>query len=286
METVPFQAPSYHEEHFGKKSFPTKVALIDADRYKHVVTYRVFQELDNGKKHSKELLNEIISDYLFKDIFSAFDAKAYVFCFSAPSEQVFRNYIAQEKKYKGNREGKKDDYYYERKFDDMAYVFEYVESRYPTLVFNDLEADDILSMLQDPEDTFIFSHDKDLKQVVGFHYNMTRHMIEYTSPEEGFDMLVRQMLQGDSTDNIPGLHGFGEKALEKFAIKTEKSGDMEKLIMCIKEYTDKKGVLSGMDLFVEMWSLLSMRLSRGKYNQHKYKKGFDLVNSFIKQDNE
>jgi hypothetical protein len=41
-----------------------------------------------------------------------------------------------------------------------------------------------------------------------------------------------------------------------------------------------------MDLFVEMWSLLSMRLSRGKYNQHKYKKGFDLVNSFIKQDNE
>lgn len=197
METIPFTAPSYHQEHFAKKSFPTKVALIDADRYKHVVTYRMFQEtIENGKEHTKELLDDLISDYLFNDIFSKFEAKAYIFCFSAPSKQVFRNHIAQEKEYKGNRKNKKDDYYYEGKYDDMAYVLKYCETRYPTLVFNDLEADDILSMLQDPEETFIFSHDKDLKQVVGFHYNIKMHSIEYTTEEEGFNMLINQMLTG------------------------------------------------------------------------------------------
>ncbi len=284
MEIVPFIAPSYHDEHFATKRFPNKVALIDADRYKHVVTYRVFQELEKGREHGKELLDELISEYLHTDIFSKFEAKAYIFCFSSPSKDVFRNFITQEKEYKGNRKGRDDAYFYEGKYQDMAYVFKYCESRYPTLNFSDLEADDILSMLQDPEDTFIFSHDKDLKQVVGFHYNMNRHMLEYTSESEGFCMLLNQMLTGDSTDNIPGLAGFGPKALEKFQEKCTNMGDMERLIMCIKEYVDKKGILHGMDVFAEMWTLLSMRLNRGEYCQLKYKKGFDLVRSFIERE--
>lgn len=285
MEVIPFIAPSYQEEHFAKKSFPTKVALIDADRYKHVVTYRMFQQMnENGKEHSRELLDEIISDYLFNDIFSKFEAKAYIFCFSSPSKQVFRNFITQEKEYKGNRKGREDKYAYEEKFQDMAYVFKYCDTRYPTLAFPDLEADDILSMLQDPDESFIFSHDKDLKQVVGFHYNMTRHMLEYTSEQEGFGMLINQMLTGDDTDNIPGLAGFGPKALEKFQEECGTVEDMGKLIMCIKKYTDKHGVLRGMDLFAEMWQLLSMRLNRGNYNYLKYKKGFDLMKSFIESE--
>lgn len=104
-------------------------------------------------------------------------------------------------------------------------------------------------------------------------------MIRYSPAHyESFEMSL------DTTDNIPGLHGFGNKALEKFQEQTENSSSMEKLIMCIKTYTDKKGVLNGMDLFAEMWALLSMRLQRGKHNYLKYKKGFDLVKSFIETE--
>src|SRR5690606_29981603 len=82
-----------------KKRFPHKVALIDADRYKHVVTYRVYQEVvEKGQEHSTRLVNAIIDEYLSNDIFNNFECKNYIFCFSATSKQIFRNYIAQEKK--------------------------------------------------------------------------------------------------------------------------------------------------------------------------------------------
>src|SRR5690606_35472816 len=127
------------------------------------------------------LLDEIINEYLYRDIFSQFKAKDYIFCFSAPSKSVFRSIIASDKAYKGNRKKVEDAYYYEGKFEDMAYVFEYVSNRYQTLYFNDLEADDILSMLQDEDATFIFSHDKDLKQVPGAHWDMNAYNLSFTS---------------------------------------------------------------------------------------------------------
>jgi 5'-3' exonuclease len=283
MEITPMIAPKY-EDTYAKKKFPGKVALIDADRYKHVVTYRVYQSISEGKEYNKRLVNEIIDEYLYNDIFGNFECKAYIFCFSAPSKQVFRNQIAQEKKYKGNREGKDDPNYYEGKYEDMAHVYEYINQHHPTLTFDDLEADDLLSMLQHPEETFIFSHDKDLKQVVGFHYNMERHILEYTTEDMGFKMLIGQMLTGDTTDNIPGLKGFGKKALDNFKEEIERAGNMEILITALKKYTDKHGVLHGMDLFAEMWHLLSMRLNRGAYCQEKYQKAFRLMNQLIEND--
>jgi 5'-3' exonuclease len=281
MEPVKFTAPVEYE-HKPKKKFPNKVALIDADRYKHVVTYRVFQELESGKEHNKRLVNGIIEDYLYNDIFSKFECKAYIFCFSAPSKQVFRNHIAQEKKYKGNRDNKPDHYDYDGKYEDMAHVFEYIESRYTTLIFSDLEADDVLSMLQHPERTFIFSHDKDLKQVIGFHYNMNAGFLEYTTESNGLEMLMGQMLKGDTVDNIPGLQGFGDKALEKWKEECSHVGDLDIVMMALKKYTDKYGVLQGVDTFAEMWHLLSMRINRGKYCKEKYATAFALIESLTK----
>lgn len=282
-----FTAPvnnKFPEKVFETKNYPNKVALIDADRYKHVVTYRMYQRvMENGEERTKALVREIVDDYLYEDIFSKFKAKANIFCFSAPSKDVFRNHVCQEKQYKGNRYNKPDNYFYEGKYEDSAYVFKYIQDTYPTLIFEDLEADDILSMLQNEDDTFIFSHDKDLKQVTGWHFNMEDWLLEYTTEEEGFDMLINQMLTGDTTDNIPGLKGFGPKALDKFREECFHFENREVLMAAIDKYIEKYGVMVGMDMFAEMWHLLSMRLDRGEYSQEKYSKAHLLLNSFINE---
>jgi 5'-3' exonuclease len=107
------------------------------------------------------------------------------------------------------------------------------------------------------------------------------------SEEEGFKNLLYQILQGDSTDNISGLQGFGEKALEKF--KTDIDGPSikaEHLVYHImKLYTDRYGILKGFDTFVEMWSLVSLRLDRGAYNRDKYATAFYLIEKLCKDAN-
>lgn len=287
MERVKFTAPvnNYDMIDLSRKEID-KVALIDADRYKYVVTYRVWQKLmDEGEPHNTAMVNGIIDQYLSTDIFNCFDARAYVFCFSAPSANVFRQVLAQEKKYKGTRI-KDDPHFYTNKYEDMAYVYEYIKERYHTLFFGDLEADDIISMLQ-REETFVFSHDKDLKQVPGWHWDMNKYELVKISEEDAFRNLIDQLLLGDKVDNFNGLKGFGDKALEKF--KADVSGPSiraEHLVYHVmKLYTDRYGILKGFDTFVEMWGLASLRLDRGEYNRDKYATAFYLINKLCSNEN-
>lgn len=286
-DIVPLYAPlaSYEELDLNKK-ITDKIALIDADRYKHVVAYRVWGKLVNeGYQHSQELVNEIIDDYLSMDIFNRFEAKAYIFCFSAPTGKVFRSALAQEKAYKGHRKQRDDPHFYNQKYDDMAYVYEYIHSRYQTLFFDDLEADDLLSMLQ-REETFIFSHDGDLKQVPGWHWDMDRYQFINIPKIDAFRTFIYQVLKGAGKDNIPGLHGFGEKALENFKsmVVTQDLYHEDIVHIAMKHFTDKYGLLEGFDTFVEMWCLCKTRLNRGNYNKDKYATAFYLLESLCKHD--
>ena len=280
MGVVNFTAPvdSYESIDASKKT-TDRIALIDADRYKHVVTYRMYQKIMlEGNVYSKPLLHQTIDEYLSNDIFNKFEAKAYVFCFSAPSGKVFRNHIAQEKKYKGHRKGE-DKYFYTGKYEDMSYIYEYINQRYETLYFDDLEADDLLSMLQGDE-TFIFSHDKDLKQVPGFHWDMKNLDWIYISEQKGMRSLFTQILTGDSTDNFGGLKGFGQVSLNKL-IK-EVGPDVDPTLFfykVIKLYIDKYGLLNGVDSFSEMWNMASMKINRGDYLKEKYASAFELINT-------
>lgn len=259
------------------KDFNSFVCLIDADRYKHVVTYRVSQEVLSGTPHSKELVEKYIKEYLEDDIFKKFSAKGYIFCFSAPSKKVFRNHLAQIKKYKGNRDGKVDKNYYPEKFQDMAYVYTYIQARYPVLFDDYLEADDILSFLQD-NNTFVFSHDKDLRQVVGYHYNMKFNSLTYTTEDDAVKMIIEQMYTGDTVDNISGLAGIGSKTAGKLM---EDKNSMRLVFECLQKYIDKHSFMEGVDTFVEMWGLLSMKMNRGDYFKVKYASFFNLRDSII-----
>lgn len=261
-----------------------KIALIDADKYKHKVTYRIWQSLmQEGLLHNQALLNEKIDGYLSYEVFNRFKADSYVFCFSAPSSKVFRNAVTQEKKYKGNRNKGEDPYFYTNKFDDMAYIYEYINSRYQTLFVDDLEADDILAMVQN-ENTFIYSEDKDLKQVPGWHWDQEQNQIIPITQDDAMWNLISQLVKGDGGDGIPGLKAFGDVAVLKFDQEVlVKNLDINGAInLAISKYTDKLGIYKGYDTFVEMWTLLNMRTNRGEYTREKYAKIFTTIDELCK----
>lgn len=72
------------------------------------------------------------------------------------------------------------------------------------------EADDALGIAQD-ETTIICSIDKDLLMVEGWHYNFVRDEHFEVTKEEGLRNFYRQLLTGDTVDNVPGIFGIGPK---------------------------------------------------------------------------
>ena len=76
------------------------------------------------------------------------------------------------------------------------------------------EADDRVSYLQcqaEPKSTCIVSIDKDLLNTPGYNFNYDKQELKWISEEEADLNFARQLLMGDSTDNIPGLRGVGPK---------------------------------------------------------------------------
>ena len=72
------------------------------------------------------------------------------------------------------------------------------------------EADDELGIRQTHE-TIICSIDKDLLMIPGRHYNFVKHEHSQVSNQEGRYNFYRQLITGDTTDNIPGIYGLGPK---------------------------------------------------------------------------
>lgn len=253
----------YEKKHFNK------VALIDADRIKHLVCYNIYQDLQMNYPREKSKTISYIEDRL-ESLFNTFSASSYLFCFSGKSYQTFRNEISFERKYKGNRT---DNTYYEGKIDDMVFVIDYISKQYPTLIYKDLEADDVISMLQN-ENTFVFSNDKDLLQIPGYHYNEEEWDLIYISEEEAFRNLMVQLIKGDGTDNIQGLPGYGQVKSESFVTSSNPNTIHFKIL---NQYQKKYGFTKGIDVFCEMWMLVKLRMNRGSYFKEKYSGAFKLL---------
>lgn len=94
---------------------------------------------------------------------------------------------------------------------------EYMLSYWDTeLVYNE-EADDKVSYLHiaSPDDTCILGVDKDLWNTPGHHWNYGKGEYSFLTLEEADRNFWTQMITGDSSDNIPGLPGFGPAKAKK-----------------------------------------------------------------------
>lgn len=216
------------------------IALIDMD----LVVYRCAasaenESLDIAKHRVDELLDNILTKV------EATEYKAFL-----SSSTNFRKTIYPE--YKANRTQTKPKWLSELR--DYALTIGAVVAK------DGLEADDELGISQ-KDNTIICSLDKDLLQIQGNHFQW---QIEGGTPDkrwvkpdrftdqpyiEGLRLFYEQCLKGDSSDNVKGAKGIGEKRATKLLkdCKTEK----EMIEVCLGEYfTEEEFLMNAQCLYV------------------------------------
>ena len=131
--------------------------------------------------------------------------------------------------YKGKRKPRPDHWQALRDHLDS-----YEETRYAPYGY---EADDVLAIRArnfskqgvPEEDYLIVSIDKDLNTVPGYHYNPDKEVTYFVSQYDAYFWLMCQMIMGDTTDNIKGVHRLGKK----WCIENLEHGDWPK-VLCNK----------------------------------------------------
>ena len=144
----------------------------------------------------------------------------------------FRKEVATIKEYKGNRKDAKKPKYYEE-------LREYMTEVWGASIVDGIEADDAIGQLQfshNDKSTVICSIDKDLNMIPGYHFNFVKGEFYDVKLAEANLTFLRQMLTGDSTDNIPGIRGIGPKTVDKLIPKgCEETKAIETINSCYKK---------------------------------------------------
>ena len=177
------------------------IALVDGDIVAHTLAAGC-EEYDESVALRKcsEYLEELVYVHAGCD-----DAEGWL-----TGYQNFRIQIAKTKTYKGNRTGDKPKH--------LDLLRDYLNSAWKFPIEQYQEADDaigIAAYAKDPEDYVICTTDKDLNMIRGWHYNMRRNEKFWIDEDETLYNFYTQVLTGDRTDNIPGLHGIGPKKAAK-----------------------------------------------------------------------
>ena len=90
----------------------------------------------------------------------------------------------------------------------LQWAREYMQSKYNTIIYRRLEADDVLGILGTANtDTIIWSEDKDLLTVPAKHW-LNGEVVEISEANADYNF-YHQTLTGDSTDNYKGCPKIG-----------------------------------------------------------------------------
>ncbi len=180
-----------------------------------------------SEKEAAALLDKTISSHakLLPDA-------EFVYCLSSPVN--FRYDIFPE--YKSSRKGK-------HKPKHRTFLTDRIKDKHSGVIFTGYEADDVVGILQctcrsiKKSSSIICTTDKDLLCIPGLHWNPDKGTITDVSELEAFRNFAAQVLQGDSTDSIPGLKGVGAKTSKKAVAGCDSTESMWGVVQ--KMYKDK-----------------------------------------------
>lgn len=136
--------------------------------------------------------------------------------------------------YKGNRTGTKQEMDPKMKeLIDVLYEYAWESGCFPS---DNCEADDVVSIWATEaymnDESFVIAHiDKDIDMIPGYHYNFNKKEIYFVTEEEAYLHFCKQMLTGDSADNIKGLKGVGPKTAEKLLADCETPEEMTQVVI-------------------------------------------------------
>lgn len=177
------------------------VAIIDAD----ILVYRFGFASNND---SEDVAIRTIAHFL-EDLVMLELPHCQRWSLHLTGKRNFRNEIAVTAPYKGNRKSEKPVHY--------KLIRDYLVYGWDAVVWDGMEADDAIAIeaTELKGDGVIVSLDKDLDQVVGWHYNFVKDNLYYVDQETADYNFYKQFLTGDAVDNIKGVHGIGPKKAEK-----------------------------------------------------------------------
>lgn len=162
---------------------------------------RYLEPLNHALHNLRTTVDKILDDLALTE----YDAEI---CLSG--EGNYRNEVAKSRPYKGNRDKAHRPTY-------EGEIRDYIKSTWQTTVSEGEEADDVMGIGQcstGPLDSVIVTLDKDLNMIPGLKYNWVSKDKYLISEEEAMYYFYKQLLTGDSTDNIPGLPKVGQKKAE------------------------------------------------------------------------
>lgn len=162
----------------------------------------------------------------------------------------FRYQVGKTKPYKGNRATMVKPQF-------LQSTRQYLIDNCNALVVDGFEADDAIATDMTVNGAIHCGVDKDILQIAGLHYNYVKKEWIEVSPEDAILTLYRQILMGDSSDNIPGLPRVGEKKAHDYIQCVETAYDD-----CLAMYKQVVGqVMPGVDYiqyFDEQKALVEM----------------------------
>ena len=252
-----------------------RLAIIDADSLMWVTAY---MNKDNKQVDFKGLDGSII------ELVKTSKCDYYIGFIGVSGTPTFRNNI--DPLYKANRPATPDFMKLHREAIEnhlrTVYGFSFIEG---------VEVDDICATLhlqrwvrnvtensrpyikeelnvgyeEEDVETVLCSPDKDLKQVPGERYDYKKKITEIISEGEAQFSLWKQVMMGDSTDNIKGIPGTGEKKADKALgpLPTEEFPSAV-LRFYLDYYKDQE---EGMNEFMKNYRLIKLRTDLNKDNK-------------------
>lgn len=185
------------------------IGLVDSDllvyRCGFAAEKKTKRQLDNGDiEHVREVSPEGHAIQNLRTVIESLESKFDKLEYYLSGKDNFRKPVATIQPYKGNR----SEFSRPVHFNALrTYLIEWKGAK----VIDGSEADDALGIRATNGNGIgcIISTDKDLKQIPGHHYNWVRGELSEVDEREGLRVFYKQMLTGDSTDNIPGIDGVG-----------------------------------------------------------------------------
>jgi len=192
------------------------IAIIDGDVLVYMSIWKS-NNLEEGKKKFLEHFNDILNNLFTKD---------YVMAIGGPDN--FRAELYTE--YKGNRKKAKDN-----RPDWFLDLKSWVESLDGVVMSDNCEADDLVRIWALECDKaeinrVVVTVDKDLDCIPGNHYNPRTKSLYQVSEEYAERFYWKQILTGDSVDNIPGLPKVGPVKAEKILGNEKTHNGLQKLV--------------------------------------------------------
>ena len=192
--------------------------LVDGD----IVCYRCAVSVKDDEP-VELVINRI--DNLMTQIID--DTEASEFEFYIKGEPNFRYKINPD--YKANRTQPKPFH--------LESAYQYVLDCWNAIPSGIYESDDLLG-IQQRSDTIIASIDKDLLMIPGMHWNFVKLEKQRVSYMDGIRKFWKQMMIGDTSDNIYGIQGIGPKKAEKLIDWLDSEQEMFEIVY--EKYNDPK----------------------------------------------